>query len=138
MEATAIAETVSDRTEADEEGAEDATRAVLTTLGERLGEDQARDLAAQLPGEYADPLTEGEAGQRFSEEEFISRVDQRLDTLEISGDRAATAVLGTILEAVDEDERAAVVDQFEHYGFEELLSETDADVDVSERSPRER
>ena len=138
MERAAITETVSDRTEADEEGAEDATRAVLTTLGERVSEDQARDLAAQLPGEYGEHLTEGESGQRFSEEEFVSRVDQRMETVEITGDRAATAVMGTILEAVDEQERAAVVDQFEHYGFEELLSETNADVDISERSPRER
>lgn len=138
MEQAAITETVSDRTEADEEGAADAIRAVLETLGERLSEDQARDLAAELPGDLSEHVAEGESGEQFSEEEFISRVDQRMDTLELTGERAATAVVATILESVDESERAAVVDQFERYGFETLLGETDADIDVSERSPRER
>lgn len=46
--------------------------------------------------------------------------------------------MGTILEAVDEEERAAVVDQFEDYGFETLLGETNADLGTSERSPHER
>lgn len=138
MEQAAITETVSDRTEADEEGAADAIRAVLETLGERLSEDQVRDLSSELPSDLSEHLAEGESGTQFSEEEFISRVDQRMDTLELTGERAATAVMATILESVDEAERAAVVDQFEQYGFETLLGETDADIDVSERSPRER
>ncbi|WP_306054382.1 DUF2267 domain-containing protein [Natronococcus wangiae] len=138
MEHEAFVDTVSDRTDSDTDAAADAARAVLTTLGERLSEDQARDLASQLPGEFSTHLTEGESGQRFSEEEFVSRVDQRMDTVELTGELATTRVMGTLLEAVDESERAAVVDQFEHYGFEELLSETNSDVDVSDRSPRER
>lgn len=137
MEATAITEAVSDRTNADEDAATEATRAVLMTLGERLSEDQARDLAAQLPDEFAEHLTAGQSGQRFPEEEFVSRVDQRIETPELTGERAAVSVVGTVLEAVDESERAAVVDQFQHYGFDELLAETNADVDVADRSPRE-
>ncbi|SFC28674.1 Uncharacterized conserved protein, DUF2267 family [Halobiforma haloterrestris] len=135
---TAITETVSDRTAADEHGATDATRAVLATLGERLSADRASDLAAQLPGELAAHLTEAESGQRFSEEEFVSRVDRRMDTVDLTGERAATAVLATVLEALDEEERTAVVDEFERYGFEELLGETDASADVTDRSLRER
>lgn len=138
MERDQFTETVGDRTDTDDETATDASQAVLSTLGERLSEDQAQDLAAQLPGELGSHLTRGEAGQRFSEEEFVSRVDQRLETTDLTGNRAATVVLGTVLEAVDERERAAVVDQFEHIGFEELLAETDAEVDVTDRSPRER
>ncbi|MXV62608.1 DUF2267 domain-containing protein [Natronorubrum sp. JWXQ-INN-674] len=138
MERAAITETVRDRTEADEEGATDATQAVLTTLGERLSADRAEDLASELPEELSDRLTAGESGEQFSEEEYISRVDQRLDTFDVTGERAATAVLATILEGLGEDERAAVVDQFEQYGFETLLGETNVDIDVSERSPRER
>lgn len=126
------------RNEVDEAAAGDASRAVLATLGERLSEDQATDLAAQLPGDLSEHLTTGQSGQRFSEEEFVSRVDQRMETVEMTGEGATIAVMGTVLEAVDERERAAVVDQFEHYGFEELLSETDAEVDVRDRSPRER
>ncbi|WP_276255282.1 DUF2267 domain-containing protein [Halomontanus rarus] len=140
MERQQFTETVNERTDADLEGeaVTDTVRAVLSTLGERLSDDQARDLAAQLPGDLGSPLTEGESGQRFSEEEFVARVDQRLETTDVTGQQAATAVMGTLLEAVDAEERAAVVDQFEHYGFEELLSETEADVDVTDRSPRER
>ncbi|RKD93568.1 DUF2267 domain-containing protein [Halopiger aswanensis] len=139
MEQTELLQTVSDRAaaDADEESADDATRAVLQTLGERLSEDEAEDLAAQLPGDLSQHLTEGESGQRFSEEEFVSRIDQRMDTTELHGEEAATTVLGTVLEAVDESERAAVVDQLEHYGFGELLAETDADADVNERTPGE-
>ncbi|GAB3667087.1 DUF2267 domain-containing protein [Halopiger thermotolerans] len=139
MDRTALLERVGDRAaaDADEEAADDATRAVLRTLGERLSEDEARDLAAQLPGELSQHLTQGESGRRFSEEEFVSRIDQRMDTTKLHGEEAATTVLGTILEAVDESERAAVVDQFERYGFGELLAETDADVDVNERTPGE-
>ena len=103
METEAFVETVSDRTDSDSDAATDATRAVLTTLGEQLSEDPAHDLASQIPGEFSDHLTEGESGQRFSEEEFVSRVDQ-----------------------------------FEHYGFEELLSETNTEVDGTDRTPRER
>ena len=138
MEQAAITETVSERTKADEDDAMDAVRAVLTTLGERLSEDQATDLAATLPGELSEQVTAGESGEQFSEEEFISRVNQRMDTLELTGERAATAVMAVLLEQIDEEERSAVVDQFKHYGFETLLGETNADIDVSERSPRER
>ncbi|MFC6769723.1 DUF2267 domain-containing protein [Natrinema soli] len=137
MEQAELLERVSDRTAADEQSAADVTRAVLETLGERLSEDEAEDLAAQLPGELSQHLTDGESGRRFSEEEFISRVDQRMDTVDDPGQEASTTVLGTVLEAVDESERAAVVDQFERYGFEELLAETDADLDVGDRTPGE-
>ncbi|WP_247003185.1 DUF2267 domain-containing protein [Halosolutus gelatinilyticus] len=137
MERAELVRTVSDRTESDESAAENATRAVLATLGERLSADQAADLAAQLPGDLSEHLTEGESGQRFSEEEFVSRIDQRMETVDLTGQEAATTVIGTVLEAVDERDRAAVVDQFQHYGFEELLAETNADVDVQDRSPRE-
>ncbi|WP_049922260.1 DUF2267 domain-containing protein [Halopiger djelfimassiliensis] len=137
MDREALLQTVSDRTETDRESATDATQAVLTTLGERLSEDEAEDLAAQLPGDLSRDLVEGESGQRFPEAEFVSRIDQRMDTVDLDGEKAATTVLGTVLDAVDEGERAAVVAQFKHYGFEELLAETSADVDVQDRSPRE-
>ncbi|MFC4439713.1 MULTISPECIES: DUF2267 domain-containing protein [Natrialbaceae] len=123
---------------ADETDAQNATQAVVSSLGERIDEHRSRRLADDLPREIDDHLTGGESGQQFSEEEFISRVNQRTETVDVTGEHATTAVLGTTLEAVDESERAAAVDQFEHYGFEELLSETDTEVDVTDRTPRER
>lgn len=50
MERTELVWTISERTDTGERAAEEAIDAVLSTLGERLSEDQARDLAAQLPG----------------------------------------------------------------------------------------
>ncbi|ELY45444.1 DUF2267 domain-containing protein [Natronorubrum tibetense] len=54
-----------------------ATRAVLTTLGERLQEGEATDLASPLPMEIDRYLTEAEHGQRFDYGEFLDRVAER-------------------------------------------------------------
>lgn len=54
-----------------------ATRAVLTTLGERLHEGEATDLASPLPMEIDRFLIEAESGQRFDYAEFLDRVSQR-------------------------------------------------------------
>lgn len=63
--------------------AEEATRATLETLAERLNPDLADDLAAQLPREIGEHVHRvvsqgGEhRAERFDEEEFIARVGQR-------------------------------------------------------------
>ncbi|UHQ95988.1 DUF2267 domain-containing protein [Natrinema halophilum] len=121
MERAALLEQVSDRTGADEESADDVVRAVLETLGERLSGDEAEDLAVQVPGLLSQHFPESDSGLRFSEEELVARVDRRMDTDDVPGQEAATTVLGAFLEMVDEPDRAAVVDQLRHYGFEELL-----------------
>ena len=54
-----------------------ATRAVLTTLGERLQEGEATDLASPLPMEIDRYLTDAEHGQRFDYQEFLDRVAER-------------------------------------------------------------
>ncbi|MFP9060980.1 DUF2267 domain-containing protein [Natrialbaceae archaeon A-chndr2] len=54
-----------------------ATRAVLTTLGERLHEGEATDLASPLPMEIDRYLTEAEHGQRFDYQEFLDRIAER-------------------------------------------------------------
>ena len=54
-----------------------ATRAVLTTLGERLHEGEATDLASPLPMEIDRYLTEADHGQRFDYQEFLDRVAER-------------------------------------------------------------
>jgi len=53
------------------------TRAVLTTLGERIQEGEATDLARPLPMEIDRYLTEAEHGQRFDYQEFLDRVAER-------------------------------------------------------------
>ncbi|MFB6122610.1 MAG: DUF2267 domain-containing protein [Haloferacaceae archaeon] len=69
---------VQHRLELDSQGAAvRATRAVLTTLGERLGEGEADDLASPLPREIGRFLREAESGQRFSYQGFVERVADR-------------------------------------------------------------
>lgn len=54
-----------------------ATRATLTTLGERLHEGEATDLASPLPMEIDRFLIEAESGQRFDYDEFLDRICER-------------------------------------------------------------
>lgn len=69
---------VQHRLEYDERGpAVRATRVTLTTLGERVQEGEATDLASPLPMEIDRFLIEAESGQRFSYDEFLERVSDR-------------------------------------------------------------
>lgn len=69
---------VQHRLELAEEGeAVRAARATLTTLGERIVEGEAEDLASSLPMEIDRFLTEAESGQRFDYDEFVERVAER-------------------------------------------------------------
>lgn len=54
-----------------------ATRAVLTTLGERIPEGEASNLAGALPMEIDRYLLEADSGQRFDFDEFVDRVADR-------------------------------------------------------------
>ena len=59
------------------EDAQEATRATLETLRERLAGNEPSDLAAQLPSEIA-PYVEGDGGREaFSVQEFYERVGQK-------------------------------------------------------------
>lgn len=66
--------------------AERATRATLETLGERLPEGLADNLAAQLPQEIGEHLRRTEllggigTGERFDRNEFVTRVMERSGT----------------------------------------------------------
>src|SRR5688572_28023447 len=55
-----------------------ATRATLETLAERLGPNESRQLAAQLPREIQECLlTAAPATEGFSSDEFLGRVSER-------------------------------------------------------------
>lgn len=80
-------------------------RAVLSTLGERLPEGEAQDLAGSLPMEIDYYVTHVEHGQKFDYDEFIDRVMER----ENEDDRAdavfhAKAVVALVREAVPDGE----------------------------------
>jgi uncharacterized protein (DUF2267 family) len=90
-----------------------ATRATLETLAERLGPDDTRHLAAQLPHEIQ--LFLSDAGlpvpERFSLDEFLLRVCARegID-LRVSTDHAR-AVFDVLTQAVSPGESVDVLDR---------------------------
>ena len=93
---------VEDTAGLDTEGAEQAVAATLTTLAERISEEEAEDLAAQLPGDVKARLmgAVGE-GEVFSADEFIKRVADREGGIRPDEARAhAEAVLVTLREAI--------------------------------------
>ncbi len=55
------------------------TRAVLETLGERLTEGEATDLASPLPIEIDRYLLQAEHGQKYGYDEFVDRVMEKLN-----------------------------------------------------------
>ncbi|MGZ0747134.1 DUF2267 domain-containing protein [Haloparvum sp. AD34] len=75
---------VQHRLEADSQGrAVRATRAVLTTLGDRLDAGSASDVASPLPMEIDRYVVEGDHGQRFDYQEFLERVVERANNEDI-------------------------------------------------------
>lgn len=85
---------------ADRAETERVTRTVLAVLGERLGGVEAKDLAAQLPGDLADALPSGGVGQGYGEQKFLRRVAEQLGATEETALWDASAVLTTVAEAV--------------------------------------
>lgn len=90
--------------------AERATRAVLETLGERIPEGLADNLAAQLPHEIGEHLRRTEvyggrgSGERFGRHDFLERVAARS-----GADEPRSAYLArVVLEVTDEATQGAV------------------------------
>ncbi|MEW2221087.1 DUF2267 domain-containing protein [Streptomyces sp. NPDC006990] len=90
---------------ADQNEAREATEAVLTVLAQRIGADEAQDLADQLPapldlplrGSGADADTSGEV---FGLDEFHRRVADRSRSQPETAKQHAAAVLSTLPQAV--------------------------------------
>lgn len=93
--------------------AERATRATLETLGERIPEGLADNLAAQLPQEIGEHLRRtitwgGQAtGERFDRHEFVRRVAARSG----ADEPVAAYQARGVLEVVDEATTGGVVDK---------------------------
>jgi uncharacterized protein (DUF2267 family) len=87
-----------------------ASRATLETLGERLQEGQATNLAAQLPGELGCHLSEtADTTESFDFQTFVSRVAERDENVGNGDDRSeatlhARVVVGVLDEAVTENQ----------------------------------
>lgn len=108
-----------------------ATRAVLTTLGERLHEGEATDLASPLPMEIDRYLNEAEHGQRFDYREFLDRVADRGGVDTADANYHAQQVLAVVAEVVPpgniEKARNGLPDDFEAL-FEAVDFESEVDT----------
>ncbi|MGM0605047.1 MAG: DUF2267 domain-containing protein [Halobacteriota archaeon] len=77
-----------------------AIRATLTTLGERLEEGEATDLASPLPMEIDRYLATADSGQRFSYDEFLDRVAKRQQSDRGDANYYAQQIVGLVSEIV--------------------------------------
>ena len=100
------------------EKAERAARATLETLGERIAWGEARDIAADLPGEIGEwLLAPGGDAEPFDVEEFVRRVAAREGVDTDTAERHARAVFVALARLVRSDEMADVSAQLpKEYG----------------------
>ena len=98
-------ERVAERTGRGYWNARESTRATLTTLGERIPEGEAREVARQLPGDLARALLEASEGRDvFASDVFVARVARRAHVSEDEAREDARAVFATLEEALPETE----------------------------------
>jgi uncharacterized protein (DUF2267 family) len=94
-----------------------ATRAVLQTLGERLQEGQATNLAGPLPMEIDYYLESADHGQRFDYDEFVGRVADRANLDRSDANYHGQVVVGLVSELISraevEELRAGLPDDFD-------------------------
>jgi uncharacterized protein (DUF2267 family) len=90
----------------DREHAGEAIAATLATLAERLDPGEARDLAAEVPPEYAPWLATDTPADRFGVDEFIRRVAEREGVDAARAERDARAVFAALGNAVSAGELA--------------------------------
>lgn len=90
-----------------------ATRATLETLAERLGPDEARHLAVQLPHEIQLFLSDGGTPmpERFTLDEFLLRICAREGVALPDSVHHVCAVIDVLTEAVSPGEIVEVLDR---------------------------
>ncbi|MCW2611758.1 MAG: hypothetical protein QOC93_3669 [Actinomycetota bacterium] len=108
MEYRDFLSSVEQQTHLDSPRAEQAVRATLQTLSERLSKGQARDLLEHLPPELKPVVYKEDDAQAFTLEEFLRRVAAHEGTDDATAYRHARAVFWTLGRAVPEKEIADV------------------------------
>jgi uncharacterized protein (DUF2267 family) len=100
--------------------AEQAIHATLTVLGERLAGGETKDLASQLPATFADDLPRQGAGERFSVQEFYTRVAYETRCTKEQARQSARAVTGVLKNSVTGREFNQISEQLSK-DFDDLL-----------------
>jgi uncharacterized protein (DUF2267 family) len=80
----------------DQDAAERAIEATLVTLGERISEGEARDLARHLPDSLARLIVQPGDAQPFAADELFRRVAEREGTDAETAERHAQAVVAAL------------------------------------------
>ena len=94
-----------------------ATRATLTTLGERLQEGEATDVASPLPSEIGRFVSEADHGQRFDYDDFLGRVAERGGVDKPDANYQAQQIVALVSEVVPPGNIRKIRDQLpEEYG----------------------
>jgi uncharacterized protein (DUF2267 family) len=107
-----------------------AIRAVLWTLGERIQEGEATDLAGPLPMDVDFYLRGAESGQRFDYDEFLERVAERANVERDEANFYAQAIVALVADLVPGSEVEQVSQQLpEDFG---LLFELVGNVEAFE------
>ncbi|MFB6120126.1 MAG: DUF2267 domain-containing protein [Halobacteriaceae archaeon] len=88
-----------------------ATRVVLTTLGERLGEGEASDLAGSLPMEIDRYLQDTGPAEQFGFQEFLDRVAEELGVDEAEALYQSQAIVALVAETTEGSEMDQVREQ---------------------------
>lgn len=117
--------------------ADSATRAVLTALGERIQEDEAENLAAQLPIEIDRYLEEADSGQRFDAKEFEERVADYVELDSLAGRQTELihAVLSVVADAAEPGEVQDLLAQFpEDEGYGRLLEFAESEDEIDDEA----
>ncbi|RLP98015.1 DUF2267 domain-containing protein [Micromonospora sp. CV4] len=106
MEYEQMIATVRKRADLGENEAVRSIQAVLSVLGERLAGQEADHLAAQLPEGLDASVTRNPQGRRWDVGEFLKHVGDREQVANADQVRQhAQAVLRTVAEALDDDQR---------------------------------
>lgn len=113
--------------ETDEE-VETAVQAALTTLSERVPDEEARNLAEQVPHEIGEHLTAADDLRSFGYDEYVTRVMEReeLDADRDAAERHAQAVVGVLVEAVTPRQGNDILPYLSE-DYEQLFALVDAD-----------
>jgi uncharacterized protein (DUF2267 family) len=96
MDHPAFAAQVAEAAGIDADTAERAIRATLVTVGERISEGEAADLARHLPDSLAALIRQPGDAQGFDADEFFRRVAEREGTDPATAERHARAVVAQL------------------------------------------
>lgn len=124
----AFAKAVADATGLTLDDADRAIEATLVTLGERISEGEAEDLARHLPDSLASRIVQRGPAQGFGADEFFRRVAEREGTDAGTAERHARAVVAAMARREGRKELHDMLSQLPRELRERLTAPVEADA----------